>query len=592
MKNLQMKTKDIINNNLTKLEEIFPNCISNGKIDFELLKQELSDSLIEGGKEKYQLTWPGKKDAILKANINTTLTLRPQKDKSYNFSDANNIYIEGDNLEALKILQESYLNKIDCIYIDPPYNTGSDLIYNDKFISNDELEKSGQIDEYGNRLITNLSSNGRYHSDWLSMMYPRLKLARNLLTQDGIIFISIDENEYANLKKICDEIFGEQNFIGDIIRKTKSMTNDSGFGFNNQHEYLIVYCKDNKNVNIVGDQKDFSNYKNPDNDPNGDWSSGDPSAKSGGSSTFFPIKNPYTQKEDYPPEGRYWAFSQSTLEDYIKTGRIKFKENYSEKERGFIFKRYKKDLKTSVLPLDSLFGVNNEYMNQAATKELSSLMDRNVFSYPKPVSFIKKLISSINKKDAIILDFFSGSATTAQAVIELNAEDNGNRKYIMIQIPEPINDKETICDIGQERIKLVSNKSNLRVYKVDSSNMKDVFYKPSEVTQLNILDLASNIKEDRTSEDLLTQVILDLGLTLDLKIEEKSIMNNNVYFVEKNALIACFDDNVNIDIIDEICKYTPLKVVFKDMSFKSDKDKINLEERIKKLSPETEISIL
>ena len=434
------------------------------------------------------------------------------------------------------------------------------------------------------------------------MMYPRLKLARNLLTEDGIIFISIDENEHSNLKKICDEIFGENNYIGDAVRKTKSMTNDSGYGFNNQHEYLLIYCKDNKTINLVGEHKDFSNYKNPDNDPNGDWCSGDPSAKSGGKSTYFSITNPYTNRVDYPPEGRYWAFSQKTLEEYINQGRIKFKENYSEKERGFIFKRYKEDLKTANLPLDSLFGIDNEYMNQVATKELSSLMKRNVFSYPKPVNFIKKLIASLNKSNALILDFFSGSATTAHAVMQLNAEDGGNRSFIMIQLPEIVSGKETICDIGEERIrrsaKKIKEETNadidygFRVYKVDSSNMKDVYYKPSEINQMNLLDYASNIKEDRTPEDLLTQVILDLGLTLDLKIEEKHVLKNKVFYVENNSLVACFDDEINMGIIDEICKCKPMKVVFKDTSFRTDKDKINLEEKIKELSPETEISIL
>src|SRR5574344_150038 len=592
MNRLDMTSNNSVNNKLSAIEDLFPNCISENKIDFDMLKQELSNVILDDSKEKYQLTWPGKKQSIVKANESCSLTLRPLKDKSFNFDSAKNIYIEGDNLDALKILQESYLNKVDCIYIDPPYNTGSDLIYNDKFINENKLIDSGQIDQYGNRLITNNSSNGRFHSDWLSMMYPRLKLARNLLTDDGIIFISIDENEHSNLKKICDEIFGENNYIGDVVRKTKSMTNDSGYGFNNQHEYLLVYCKDNKTINLVGEQKDFSNYKNPDNDPNGDWCSGDPSAKSGGESTYFPITNPYTNKVDYPPEGRYWAFSQKTLEEYINQGRIKFKENYSEKERGFIFKRYKKDLKTANLPLDSLFVIDNEYMNQAATKELSSLMKRNVFSYPKPVNFIKKLIASINKPNALILDFFSGSGTTAHAVMQLNAEDGGNRRFIMIQLPETVSEKETICDIGEERIGIVSNKKDLRVYKLDTSNMKDVFYKPSDVEQMNLLDYLSNVKEDRTPEDLLTQVMLDLGLTLDLKIEEKTILSNKVFYVEDNSLVACFDDQVDINIIDVICKCNPMKVVFKDISFKTDKDKINLEERIKKLSPETEINIL
>ena len=600
---LDMKSKYIVSSNINKVSELFPNCISEGKIDFDSLKQELSKDIIEDGKEKYQLTWVGKKEATINANQEINKTLRPIKEKSVDFEKTKNLYIEGDNLEVLKLLQESYLNKIKCIYIDPPYNTGNDFIYNDEFINDDELEESGQMDKYNNRLVTNAETNGKFHSDWLSMMYSRLKLARNILSNEGIIFISIDENEHSNLKKICDEIFGEKCFIGDIIRKTKSMTNDSGFGFNNQHDYILIYAKKIDCIVLKGEEKKLDNYKNPDNDENGEWCSGDPSAKSGGQSTYFSITNPYTNKEDYPPEGRFWAFSKETMESYIKSGRIKFKKEYKEDERGFIFKRYKKDLQTTVMPLDSLFATSNEYMNQVATKELSQLLEENIFSYPKPVELIEKIINSVVHKSDIILDFFSGSATTASAVMKLNAKDNGNRKFILVQLPEKCDKKyETLCDLGEERIrrtsKILKEETNadidygFRVYKVDSSNMKDVYYAPTNLRQ-NQLDLfESNIKEDRTPEDLLTQVILDLGLTLDLLIEEKKILNNNVYFVESNSLVACFDDTIDINIIDEICKCNPLKIVFKESSFKADSDKINTFERIKKISSETEINII
>ena len=609
MDELDMKSLNIVDENIEKIGSIFPNVIvesENGKaIDFELLKQELSKEIVEGNKEKYQITWPGKKDAILVANTPSTNTLRPLREKSVDFDNTENIYIEGDNLEALKILQESYLRKIKCIYIDPPYNTGNDFIYNDNFNkdSNIEMLQSGQIDENGNFLVTNSQSNGRFHSDWLSMMYPRLKLARNLLSSDGVIFISIDENEYANLKKLCDEIFGEKNYVGDVIRKTKSITNDSGTGFNNQHEYLLIYCKEINNVKIQGENKNLANYKNPDNDPNGEWCLGDPSARSGGKGTYFEIENPYTGRKDLPPTGRYWAFNYDTFREYVKKGKIKFKENYSSNERGFIFKRYKNELKTITLPLDSLFSTSNEYMNQVATKELSSMFDISEFSYPKPLIYIEKIINSITNENDIVLDFFSGSATTANAVLNLNSVDNKRRKFIMIQLLEKCqNNFDTICELGKERIrrsaKKIKEETNadidygFRVYKIDSSNMKDVYYKPNDLSQEQLELFESNIKEDRTSEDLLTQVILDLGLTLDLKIEEKEIMNNKVYFVDDNALIACFDNSIDINIVDEICEYNPLKVVFKDSSFKYDNDKINLEEKFKKLSPETEISIL
>ena len=592
---------------MKKIREILPNCVTeteNGlKIDYDVLKQELSSDIVEENKEKYQLTWPGKKEAILLVNTSTNKTLRPIREKSFDFDNTKNIYIEGDNLEVLKILQESYLNKIKCIYIDPPYNTGNDFIYNDKFVSENELGESGQIDEYNNRLISNQESNGKFHSDWLSMMYPRLKLARNLLCDEGVIFISIDENEYCNLKKICDEILGEKNFIGDIVRKTKSMTNDSGFGFNNQHDYILLYGKKVENIDLKGEEKDFSNYRNPDNDVNGDWCAGDPSAKSGGSSTYFAITNPYTKRDDFPPEGRYWAFSKETLENYIKTGRIKFKEDYKKNERGFIFKRYKKDLQKDNMPLDSLFATSNEYMNQVATKELSQLLNANVFSYPKPVELVKKIISSCTGKNDIILDFYSGSATTADAVIRLNAKDNNNRKFIVIQLPEKCNEEyDTICVLGEERIrragKKIKEETNadidygFRVYKVDSSNMEDVYYTPTDLKQSQLNMFESNIKEDRTAEDLLTQVILDLGLTLDLSIEKRKINNNNVYFVENNNLVACFDDIIDINIVDEICKCNPLKIVFKESSFKTDSDKINVFEKIKKSSNDTEINII
>ena len=596
IKRLDMESTNIISTNIEKIGELFPNVVKEGKIDFNALKQELSKDLLDEKKEKYQFTWVGKNNAKIIANKQISKTLRPDRKKSVNFDNAKNLYIEGDNLDVLKIIQESYLNKIDCIYIDPPYNTGNDFVYNDEFSKSEETEllESNQTDEYNNKLITNGDSNGRFHSDWLSMMYPRLKLSRNLLKYNGVIFISIDENEYSNLKKVCDEIFGEKNYIGDIIRKTKSMTNDSGYGFNNQHEYLLIYAKNTNNFVLKGEEKSLENYKNPDNDPDGEWCSGDPSAKSGGSSTYFEIENPYTHKVDLPPNGRYWAFNKETLKEYIQQGKIKFKEEYSEKERGFIFKRYKKDLKTNILPLDSLFAVSNDYMNQVATKELANIMGDSIFSYPKPMEFIKKTISSVYNKDAIILDFFSGSATTAHAVMQLNEEDGGNRKYIMVQIPEKIENEsyKTLCDLGIDRIRRINNSEGFRVYKVDSSNMKDVYYEPSKLKQEQLNMFESNIKEDRTAEDILTQVILDLGLTLDLKIEEKEILNNKVFFVAENSLVACFDNQINIDILNEICKIKPLRIVFRESSFRKDSDKINNYERIKKLSPETEISVI
>ncbi|MGI6471690.1 MAG: site-specific DNA-methyltransferase [Candidatus Methanomethylophilaceae archaeon] len=471
---LDMHTKNIIQENIEKIGALFPHCVTEATdehgeirqlIDFESLRQELSEDLVSNMNERYRFIWPDKLKFQNLANEPVSKTLRPYRDESVNFDNTRNLYIEGDNLDVLKLLRETYLNKVHVVYIDPPYNTGNDFVYKDNFkISGPEFENvSGLRDEEDNKLFRNTDSNGRFHTDWLNMMYPRLKLARDLLNDEGLILISIDENESHNLKKICDELFGERNFIGDVVRKTKSMTGDSGVGFNLQHEYLQIYAKDINRVALRGEEKDFKNYSNPDDDVNGDWCPGDPSAKSGGNSTYFPIANPHTGKIDYPPKGRYWAFSKTTLERYVDTGRIKFKEAHSDRERGFVFKRYKKDIVESFNPVNSLFAIENEFMNSGATAELSRLFDGALFDYPKPVGYIKALLEYTTDKDSIILDFFSGSATTAHAVIELNTEDGGDRKYIMIQLPEETDKKSdaykagfhNICELGKERIRRV-----------------------------------------------------------------------------------------------------------------------------------------
>lgn len=624
MNKLNMESKNIIDSNIEKLKELFPSCVQEDKIDFDMLKQELSSVVIDDKKEKYQLTWPGKKEAIVNANTPSKNTLRPIKEKSVDFDYTENIYIEGDNLEVLKILQESYLNKIKCIYIDPPYNTGSDFIYNDKFSKseNEELNESGQIDEDGNRMISNNQSNGRFHSDWLSMMFSRLKLARNLLSKDGLIFVSIDDNEQANLKKVCDEIFGEKNFIGIFCINTTPNARDYGH-IGKMHEYALFYAKniDFAKSNMIPEEEKKFTY----------------SDEIGG----FNIHPLYNSNEAFTPANRpnlYYPFyvnpNSKTKDGFYEIGlenRTGWIEVYPPKsvKNGvqFVWRWGKEERSRTNLNKEIIgYKVDNEfrivqkmrnsaklirsflydkgYTSRKGTAEVEEIIGSKIFSFPKPVELIKLFLKSASNEDSIVLDFFSGSGTTAQAVMELNNEDNGNRRFILVQLPEKIDKKEfeTICDLGQERIrkaaKKIKDETNadidygFRVYKVDSSNMKDVYYKPSELGQTNLFDMMSNIKDDRTSEDLLTQVMLDLGLTLDLKIEEKTILNNKVYYVADNALVACFDDNVDINIIDEICKCKTLKLVFKDMSFKSDKDKINLEERVKKLSPDTEISIL
>lgn len=625
MNKLDMKSKDIVSFNIEKIRDIFPNCIVNDKIDFDMLKQELSDDLIDSSKEKYQLTWPGKREAIISANGISKKTLRPQKDKSVNFDKANNIYIEGDNLEVLKLLQESYLNKVKVIYIDPPYNTGADFIYKDNFDKNEiqELMDDGTIDENRNRLVTNYSSNGRFHSKWLSMIYSRLKLAKNLLTDDGLIFISIDDNEVYNLKKICDEIFGEYNFICNFIRKTSFGEKTAKPNINKHHDYILCYSKKidviQKNDTLNGEEKEFEQYKNPDNDPNGPWTKDSYLIKiDNGRYGYarYGITNPYLNITHYPPvyydenNRKQWHYIEETFREMEKRGQVVYYKDKSEYtgEYSFYIKKYQKDIDKKNNNISTLVFDDNIYVNANGTKDIMNVFEEKEFnnSYPKPVNLIQKIIqySTWNDDNAIILDFFSGSGTTGEALFRENIRANKNNKFILVQVPEScgeVSKYATICELGEERLRKVCNKLKIdnpgkefgfRVYKVDSSNMKDIYYKPSEITQANLFDYMSNIKEDRTSEDLLTQVILDLGLTLDLKIEEKNILNNKVYYVADNALVACFDNHVDINIIDEICKCNPMKVVFKDISFKTDKDKINLEERIKKLSPDTEISIL
>ena len=639
MDKLDMESKDIVNHNIDVISEIFPNCIQEGKINFDILKQELSESLLDEKKEKYELTWPGKKQAIINANSSINKTLRPIKEKSIDFDNTKNIYIEGDNLDALKLLQESYLNKIKCIYIDPPYNTGNDFIYDDDFskTTNDELLDSGQIDEYGNRLISNNNSRGRFHSDWLSMMYSRLKLARNLLTKDGVIFISIDDNEQENLKKICDEIFGENNFVAQLVWEKKKKGAFLSKNYINMKEYVMVYCKNNscfrgligeinsdsetypciKTTNARGIRIIKAGTVSKAKEKNYVIKAGT-RISSGNMELIYLddlIIEDSVSKKDVRIDSN-WIYSQELLDKFANENLLYItQDNYIRRVVNEDRTKMLKDLllrvgsdgkSLSSYSYDQNLNNGGWGTNEDANDEIHQILEQQyIFDYSKPSRLIGKLIQSVYDQNCIVLDFFSGSGTTAQAVMQLNAEDNGNRKYIMVQLPEKCTKTDsfnTICEIGEERIRRVAKKikeetnANIdygfRVYKVDSSNMKDIFYKPSELGQMDLMEYLSNIKEERTPEDILTQVMLDLGLTLDLNIEERKILSNKVFYVENNSLIACFDDQVDINIIDEICKCNPMKVVFKDISFKTDKDKINLEERIKKLSPETEISIL
>ncbi len=610
---LDMSTSNFTDGNIFQIAKIFPNCVTETKdengnikkvIDFELLKQELSNNIVEGTKERYSLNWPGKKEALVTANEPIQKTLRPCKKESVNFDNTQNLYIEGDNLDALKLLQESYLNKVKMIYIDPPYNTGKDFIYKDNFtISKDEeLENSGQIAKEG-RLVANLESNGRYHSDWLSMMYPRLKLARNLLKDDGVIFISIDDNEVHNLRKICDEIFGEGNFVASIIWDRKRGRDNSARWFSKSHEYLLVYAK---NINLFDtnylelDDETKKAYKNPDNDTRGIyrmlavWARG----------TQGGVKYDFTNKDGQYFSERLWLFSKENLTKMDNDNKlIIINDNIYRKL--FITDNKGKIPET----------IWNHTSNAAnASDEIKSLFNGIVFDTPKPTPYLIEIMKIGISQNDLILDFFSGSATTAHAVMKLNSEDGGNRKFICVQLPETTDEKsesykagyKNICEIGKERIrrageKILNEKENskldldigFRVFKIDSSNMKDVYYNPSEIRQDNLFEMVSNIKEDRTDLDLLFQVLLDGGVELTLPIEEKQIAGKKVYFVDGNILAACFEDNLTEEFVTKLakCEYL-LKVVFRDSSFGSDDSRINVEQIFKQYSPKTQIRVI
>lgn len=585
------KTMNITQENIAKMQELFPEVFTEGKINFDKLQVVLGEN-IDKSNEKYEFSWNGKFEAMKLAQLQSTGTLIPCKEKSKDWDTTQNLYIEGDNLEVLKLLQKSYVNQIKMIYIDPPYNTGNDFVYKDNFADNiaNYKEITGQATK------SNAETAGRYHTNWLNMMYPRLKLARNLLKPSGIIAISIDDHEIANLRKICDEIFGENNFIGEVIRKTKSMTGDNGNGFNLQHESLIIYGKDSLQVMLIGEEKDFSSYSNPDNDPNGDWCSADPSAKSGSNSTYFEIKNPFTGKVDLPPLGRYWAFSKETLDSYIKQGRIKFKQSHKDNERGFIFKRYKNNIESLNNPLNSLFAIDNCYMNQVATTELNDLMGDSVFSYPKPVSFIKKLVKASCKDDDIVLDFFSGSGTTAQAVMELNKENQSKLRFIMVQLPEKIeNSDNTLCDIGEERLRKSiikidnENPIGFKVFKLDTSNLVKWNNTPTEDVEELKKRLQQNlfyIVDGRNNMDLVYEIMLKYGLPLTLPIIEKKYGEYKAYEIASDTykVMICLDRNLPIEIIEQMTDESVGTYVFADHCFSDANTLINTEEILKKKS--------
>ena len=625
MEKLNIITAEMAEKNIEMLGQIFPNCLTEKKndegkivkaIDFDKLRQELADSVVEGPEERYQFTWPDKRNAIRLANAPTTKTLRPCREESVDFDNTQNLYIEGDNLDVLKILRENYLGKVKMIYIDPPYNTGNDFVYNDDFsqTSSEYIAESGQFDSDGNRLVLNTESNGRFHTDWLNMMYPRLKVAKDLLSDDGVIFISIDDNEVENLRKLCDEVLGEVNFVAQIVwQKIHSIKNDAKF-FSDNHEYALLYARDKSNyqVQLLPRTESMNErYKNLDNDPRGPWQSGDLVASGERSAGHFIVTSPKTGKQFDVPQGKHWVYSEANLKAMLDDNRIWFGADGNSFPRK---KRFLTEVQDGRTP--STIWLSEEVgHNQSATREVKLLFDdKKYFDFPKPVDYILQMLQVASVKDSLILDFFSGSATTAHAVMQLNAEDGGNRRFIMVQLPELTDEKseaykagyKNLCEIGKERIRRAGKKvkeeaglqgQNLdigfRVLKLDSANEKEVKRTPSEVPVEQGLfdamldDMVENIKEDRTPEDLLFQVLPMCNLPLSCKIETKEIDGKCVFIVEDGYLIACFDNNINETVITEIAKMKPYYFVMRDSSLATDNVADNFDQIFNAYSKDT-----
>ena len=688
MENLKMHSLDGVQRNIELIGKLFPNAITevkrNGKvehaIDFDVLRQELSDSIVEGREERYQFTWPDKKKAMLAANAPITATLRPVvadsvgKNGTPGGFDSENLYIEGDNLEVLKLLQETYLGKVKMIYIDPPYNTGNDFVYEDDFAQSAEyyMGNSGQYDEEGDRMVTNTESNGRFHTDWLNMIYPRLKLAKDLLADDGAIFISIDDNELYNLKKICDDVYGESCFVGNVAwQRTYSMRNDSK-GLPSEAEHILVYSKQPNWIpnKLPRTDKMDAAYKNPDNDPNGAWQNTTPYAP--GARTHqgmvYAIQHPFTGELLYPAPASCWRYDQKTMLDYMSGWcEYELKNINDEKERaeicGVDVENIRKDVKAIVLKYDlnqakekaklvlnrgqwprfyftkdGMGGIRRKtYLNQVegrtvtnlwpyaevghtdeAMKELKNLFDGSVpFDTPKPTRLVEHILTIATDKDSYILDFFSGSATTAHAVMKKNMEDGGNRKYILVQLPEKGNSPqyETLCEIGKERVRRAGKQIlsagggqlsfsetqpdqsapidvGFRCLRLDSSNMENVYYTPDEVSQQDMFSLVDNVKPDRTPEDLLFQVMLDLGVLLSSPIEVKEIAGKKVFNVADGFLLACFDHDVTDETVKAIAQMKPYYAVFRDSSMANDSVATNFDQIFETYSPETVRKVL
>lgn len=594
---------DITSENLAQLKALFPNVFTEGKIDFDALKAELGEHLEAEG-ERYQFTWNGKAQAKRIATTPSMGTLRPAVDESVNWDSTENLYIEGDNLEVLKLLQKAYFGKVKMIYIDPPYNTGKDFVYKDDFKDNLSNYKrlTKQVDDEGNPLTTNSDSSGRYHSNWLNMMYPRLKLARNLLRDDGVIFISIDDNEVHNLRKLCDEIFGEGNFVAELLWKRRASSAMADNNVSSDHEYVICYQK-GQLTGFSGIQKDFQNYSNPDNDPRGDWVTGDLTVGMNASmrpNQAYDLVDPKTGISYPHNPNRVWAYIPESMNKLIDEGRVIFPSDPSKRP---MLKRFKNDLKSSFNPFSSLM-MDYVGLNTEATKLIQDILGGSVFDYSKPMSLIKTLLMQVSLDDDIILDFFSGSATTAHTVMQLNADDGGNRKFILVQIPEGTPEGSearkagyaTIADIGKERIRRAGRKIQtdkpdtqadlgFKVFKLDTSNIKAWNPTPDNL-QEDLLDAVDNILADRTDEDLLYEVLIKYGLPLTLPIQKVQLGQHTGFSVGMGSLVACFAKGITLETVQAIADMsTPenpvLRVVFRDSGFTDDNVKTNAVQRLK-----------
>ena len=621
MDKLKMHTPNRADENFKKLAALFPNAVTetineNGEvvraIDKDVLMQEISCTVVDGNEERYQFTWPDKKKSVLLANAPISKTLRPCREESVGKDgtpggfDSENLYIEGDNLEVLKLLQETYLGKVKMIYIDPPYNTGNDFVYEDDFAQSTEeyMANSGQFDEEGNRLVKNLDSNGRFHTDWLNMIYPRLKIAKNLLSDDGVIFISIDDNEVDNLKKICNEVFGEENFVAQLIwQRAFSPKNDAKY-ISNSHDYILMYAKyiDKFKIGrLPRTEEANARYSNPDNDPRGVWTSSDMSVKTYNAEYDYPITTP-SGKIIEPPSGRCWRTSKEAFEKLVSENRVYFGADGSNTPR---IKRFLSELKYDGMAPTSILLHKDVGHSQEGSQEVTKLLNAGVFDGPKPVRLLNRLLTLANTdKDSIILDFFSGSATTAHAVMQLNAEDGGNRKFIMVQLPELCDGKseaykagyKNICEIGKERIrragkKILEEKGDqialgdeeknpldvgFKVFKLDTSNLK--LWDNTPITGDDQIEMFTermnsmiySIKDDRTDMDVVYEVMLKMGVPLDVPVQYIEVNGKIVYIVGEFLLMIALFDNITAEDIESIAAYAPAKIICAESSFKDD----------------------